>query len=267
MTFQGARWQRRRASDQRGDRGASSGLSYHAKQYNIRVMNLSLASSSTQTWQKDPLCAARAQRDGSRHHGRRGGRAISACRRAGQEVYGAISSPGDDPSVITVGAVNYHNSLSRSVETVDHFSSRGPTRGSYVNASGVTQYDNLLKPDLVAPGNKVVSGAAMTQNAAPLHELELPWPTPTTSTWLLSAEHSRDLPADADDAVGTSVAAPSRGRLPPRCCCQANPGLTPPLIKAILQYTAQPLPGFNLLEQGRGPAERGRRRRTGQGAA
>src|SRR6267143_3232088 len=33
---------------------------------------------------------------------------------------------------------------------------------------------------------------------------------------------------------------------------QANPGLTPPLIKAILQYTAQPLPGFNLLEQGAG---------------
>jgi serine protease AprX len=31
---------------------------YHAKQYNIRVMNLSLAASSTQTWQTDPLCAA-----------------------------------------------------------------------------------------------------------------------------------------------------------------------------------------------------------------
>ena len=33
---------------------------------------------------------------------------------------------------------------------------------------------------------------------------------------------------------------------------QANPGLTPPLVKAILQYTAEPLPGFNLLEQGAG---------------
>jgi len=33
---------------------------YHAKQYNIRVMNLSLASSSTQTWQTDPLCARSA---------------------------------------------------------------------------------------------------------------------------------------------------------------------------------------------------------------
>ena len=33
---------------------------------------------------------------------------------------------------------------------------------------------------------------------------------------------------------------------------QANPGLTPPLIKAILQYSAQPLPGANLLQQGAG---------------
>jgi serine protease AprX len=33
---------------------------------------------------------------------------------------------------------------------------------------------------------------------------------------------------------------------------QANPGLTPPLIKAILQYTAEPLPGANLLQQGAG---------------
>ena len=33
---------------------------------------------------------------------------------------------------------------------------------------------------------------------------------------------------------------------------QANPGLTPPMVKAILQYTAQPLPGANLLQQGTG---------------
>ncbi|MDH4052175.1 MAG: S8 family serine peptidase, partial [Rubrivivax sp.] len=31
---------------------------YHAKEYNIRVMNLSLAAASTDSWQTDPLCAA-----------------------------------------------------------------------------------------------------------------------------------------------------------------------------------------------------------------
>ena len=33
---------------------------------------------------------------------------------------------------------------------------------------------------------------------------------------------------------------------------QANPGLTPPLIKAILQYTAQPVADASLVQQGAG---------------
>src|SRR5215210_2389272 len=33
---------------------------------------------------------------------------------------------------------------------------------------------------------------------------------------------------------------------------QVNPKLTPNMIKAILMYTAQPLAGFNMLEQGAG---------------
>src|SRR6185369_15045890 len=33
---------------------------------------------------------------------------------------------------------------------------------------------------------------------------------------------------------------------------QANPKLTPNLVKMILMYTAQPLAGYNMLEQGAG---------------
>src|SRR5262249_62131426 len=33
---------------------------------------------------------------------------------------------------------------------------------------------------------------------------------------------------------------------------EANPNLTPSLVKAILMYTAQPIPGVNTLEQGAG---------------
>ena len=33
---------------------------------------------------------------------------------------------------------------------------------------------------------------------------------------------------------------------------QANPSLTPNLVKALLMYTAQPLAGYNMFEQGAG---------------
>ncbi|MFM2399628.1 MAG: hypothetical protein RL341_1785, partial [Pseudomonadota bacterium] len=50
---------------------------------------------------------------------------------------------------------------------------------------------------------------------------------------------------------GTSVAAPAVAGTA-AVMLQANPGLTPPLIKAVLQYSAQPLRGANLVQQGAG---------------
>src|SRR2546425_1027935 len=42
-------------------------------------------------------------------------------------------------------------------DTVTGFSSRGPTRGRTTLDDGTAWTDNLLKPDLVAPGNRVVA--------------------------------------------------------------------------------------------------------------
>jgi subtilisin family serine protease len=91
---------------------------------------------------------------------------------AGAQRYGSISSPGNDPSVITVGSVNTKGSAVRGDDTVNFFSSRGPTLGGYVDAYGVRQPDNLLKPDLVAPGNKVVGVLARAARVTT-------WPRPT----------------------------------------------------------------------------------------
>src|SRR4029453_16750375 len=50
---------------------------------------------------------------------------------------------------------------------------------------------------------------------------------------------------------GTSVAAPVvSGAV--ALMLQSNPKLTPILVKAILMYTAQPLAGYDMLEQGTG---------------
>ena len=138
---------------------------YHAREYNIRVLNLSLATSSTETWQTDPLCVA------VRSASAAGITVVVAAGNfgtglLGTETYGRISSPGNDPSVITVGAVNFKGTTARSDDNVNMFSSRGPTRGSYVDAAGVKRIDNLLKPDLVAPGNKVIGAAATKFDSA-----------------------------------------------------------------------------------------------------
>jgi serine protease AprX len=222
---------------------------YHAKEYNIRVMNLSLAADSTETWQTDPL--ARAARSAVAA----GITVVVAAGNFGQdpngaERFGTVSSPGHDPSVITVGSANTKGSARRSDDTVNFFSSRGPTRGSFINAAGLRQVDNLLKPDLVAPGNKIV-GAVASDRAGAAGALSY---LPKTYTALSSAygTWSQQKPKQQlFDLSGTSIAAPAvAGTV--ALMLQANPGLTPPLIKAMLQYSAQPIAGANLLQQGAG---------------
>jgi serine protease AprX len=123
---------------------------------NIRVMNLSLGAASSESWVTDPLCRAVRQAAGA------GITVVAAAGNYGRtelgvERYGSITAPGNDPSVITVGAANTHQTDARSDDSVTYFSSRGPTRGYSVDAAGTRRHDNLLKPDLLAPGNRVVA--------------------------------------------------------------------------------------------------------------
>ena len=158
-----------------------------------------------------------------------------------------ISSPGNDPSVITVGAVNMHGTNGRSDDTVDLFSSRGPTRSGYTSSGGVKTADNLLKPDLVAPGNKIVGAAATASNALNWNLLGKTWNAALVAPLGVAA----NLNETQMLLSGTSIAAPAVAGAA-ALLLQANPGLTPPAIKAILQGSAQPLPNANLLQQGAG---------------
>ena len=107
-------------------------------QYGIRVLNLSLGTDSTETYRLDPLNYAveRAWAAGVTV-------VVSASNRG--PAPGTISKPGDDPFVITVGALDDRGTPGLGDDRLPDYSSRGPTA------------DGLAKPDVVAPGARLVS--------------------------------------------------------------------------------------------------------------
>jgi subtilisin family serine protease len=214
----------------------------NAAKYNIRVVNLSLGTPAVDSYRNDPLCKAVRKLSDA------GVVVVAAAgnngkNSEGQKVYGLIHSPGNEPSAITVGAVNTFGSDGRSDDGIATYSSRGPTRSYYTDASGVRHYDNLIKPDLSAPGNKLIFAEAdeggSTRNFLVRQHPEL-------SAGINDADNRRLMYLS-----GTSMATPLVAGAT-ALMLEANPKLTPNMVKMILQYTAQPLAGFNTLEQGAG---------------
>jgi len=113
--------------------------------YAIRVVNLSLGHPVVEPCITDPLCLAveNAAAAGLVVVTSAGNNGKDA---DGREVLASISSPGVAPSAITVGALNTFGTVTRDDDSVTTYSSRGPAR-----------YGLTLKPDVVAPGNKIVS--------------------------------------------------------------------------------------------------------------
>ena len=111
----------------------------HRSDYNIRVANLSLGARATTSYRNDPLATAVEVLTFA---------GVAVVVSAGNEGPGAstITTPGDDPFVITVGAIDDSGTATLADDALASWSSRGPTA-----------FDNLAKPDLVAPGRKIVS--------------------------------------------------------------------------------------------------------------
>ena len=114
--------------------------------YNIRVINLSMGRGVFESYAQDPLCRAveaawkagivvvvAAGNDGRDNS-------------VGENGYGMINAPGNDPYVLTVGAMKAMDTYTRTDDLIASYSSKGPSL-----------FDNVVKPDLVAPGNGVVS--------------------------------------------------------------------------------------------------------------
>ncbi|MDP9296337.1 MAG: S8 family serine peptidase [Actinomycetota bacterium] len=102
---------------------------------NIRVLNLSFGTDSTQSYTLDPLAYA------AEMAWRRG---IVVVASAGNDGYGsaALNDPALDPYVLAVGAVDLNGTPGHQDDTVPAWSSTG---------------DGVRNPDLVAPGVSVVS--------------------------------------------------------------------------------------------------------------
>ena len=112
--------------------------------YNIRVINLSLGRAIYESYQLDPLCQAveKAWKSGIV--------VVVAAGNNGRYLptsgYGTVTAPGNDPYVITVGAMKPMGTPQRTDDLIASYSSKGPT-----------VVDRVVKPDLVAPGNLLVS--------------------------------------------------------------------------------------------------------------
>jgi len=182
------------------------------KAYNIKVVNMSVGAGVYESYWTDPLTLA------AKVVVEKGVTIVAAAGNEGKNAdgqlqWGGITAPGNAPWVLTVGASSTNGTLSRLDDTMAGFSSSGPT-----------PVDFSAKPDLVAPGVGTISLTA----AGSLFET-------TKAQYLVKGKTGQSVYLALS---GTSMAAPVvSGTV--ALMYQANPNLTPNLVKAILEYTAE----------------------------
>ena len=190
--------------------------------YNIRVINLSLGRSVFESYTLDPVCQAvegawkagivvvvAAGNDGRDNS-------------FGNQGYATINAPGNDPNVITVGATKTNGTATRLDDTVASYSSKGPTL-----------LDHIVKPDLVAPGNRIASlespGSTLATQDSNLIV------SPVTTCTMFSC--TTGAPGKYLRLSGTSMATPIVAGAA-ALMFQKDPTLTPDTIKARMMKTA-----------------------------
>jgi serine protease AprX len=176
----------------------------HKAEYNIRVLNLSLESSATESYKTDPLDAA------VEAAWFKGIFVVAAAGNRGPGGDAVSHAPGNDPYVVTVGAVDDKGTKEIADDEPTSWSSRGTTQ------------DGFAKPDIYAPGAKIVS------NLAPHSKY---------------AELCADCVSDGGDYIragGTSMAAPMVAGAA-AIGFQLDPTMTPNRAKALLRDSDRPL--------------------------
>ncbi len=172
------------------------------RRLNIRVLNLSLGGPAERTCANDPLCQAVEKAV-------RAGIVVIASAGNSGPRRGTIESPGISPSAITVGSVDDRRTVTQKDDRISRFSSRGPARGG------------RKKPDLVAPGERIVS----LRSPGSLLDRSRPGQRVGKGYFTLS---------------GTSMSSPLVAGAVAQLL-QRRPGLSPRQVKRLLQNGAFPL--------------------------
>ncbi|MCC7415504.1 MAG: S8 family peptidase [Acidobacteria bacterium] len=199
----------------------------HRRQYRIGVINLSLGAPVLQPYRDDPLCEAaeRAWRAGILVVAAAGNYGRDA---EGRSVFGGITSPGNSPYALTVGAMDTHGTPERSDDTLASYSSKGPTL-----------YDLVIKPDLAAPGSRIVSAES-------------------AGTYLPTRFPELHVAGAGTDAYfrlsGTSMAAAEVSGAA-ALLLEARPRLRPADARLALQVTSTFVPEVGLLGAGAGSVD------------
>jgi serine protease AprX len=186
----------------------------HKATYNIKVLNLSLGYDSDQSTVINPLDQAVQAAWNS------GITVVASAGNAGP-FNGTILSPGNDPLVITVGALDDMAQPSVADDEMCDFSSVGPTSP-----------DGWAKPDLVTSGRSVVS------LAAPGSTIYNDYPSARIGSANFVGSGTSFSTAITSGAAALVLA--------------DNPGLTPNEVKARLLGTTNPGPVGNPFVDGHG---------------
>ena len=168
----------------------------HKDDLNIRVVNLSVSSDTPASYLDDPLDAA------VEFAWHAGIVVVAAAGNRGDAADAVQYAPGNDPYVISVGATDEVDTPDPGDDTIAAFSSRGITQ------------DGVAKPDMVAPGARIVAPLAMGSAFQTL-----------CPQCVVGGEYLR--------IGGTSMAAPVVAGAA-ALLLQARPELNPDQVKALL---------------------------------
>ena len=195
--------------------------------YGVRVINLSLGHPVAEPVESDPLCQAvsRAVRAGIVVVASAGNYGMTA---SGAHVLGGISSPGNSPDALTVGALDSRGTTDRTDDRVADYSSRGPTR-----------FDLNVKPDVVAPGTRVVSA-----------EVPGSYIATTYPSWHIAGSGKNSYGRLSGTSMSTAVVSGGVALL-----LDKYPNLSPAQIKLLVQSGARFIPSAGLIGAGTGSVD------------